>query len=228
MLDRLLKQKVLDHIIIEKTRFSVQHTVRKNMKRFILRVMPNRHLHVSSPKCSVKRVERFILDNSAWIVSQQVKIRDPYAQGEDFFYLGKAYKIIHRKGSFEFHGDVLYLDPDSSKTQCDSFYKTMARTALPERVEYWENKMDVKVKGLGFRLAKARWGSCNASGRISLNPYMMKLPSELIDYIVVHELSHLSHLNHSPAFYERVEAFLPNYKSLEAGIRSFTLGSQGL
>ena len=62
------------------------------------------------------------------------------------------------------------------------------------------------------RYMKSRWGSCSTSGRISLNTHLVKLPAALIEYVVLHELCHMQHMNHSPPFYELLGAHLPAWK----------------
>jgi len=79
---------------------------------------------------------------------------------------------------------------------------------IHDRVVYFAQEMDLEFQTLKFRKMKRRWGSCTSQGVITLNSELAKLKCELIDYIVVHELAHLVHMNHSKAFHTLVEHYL--------------------
>ncbi len=74
---------------------------------------------------------------------------------------------------------------------------------------------------IGYRKAKTRWGSCSSQDRISFNYYLMKMSSSCIEYVVVHELAHIAHKNHSVDFWGLVKRYLPNYKATEEKIKEF-------
>ena len=81
--------------------------------------------------------------------------------------------------------------------------------------------MEVTPQHLSFRKAEKRWGSCSATNRISFNYHLMKINSTLIEYVVVHELTHIRHKNHSKAFWMMVKQYLPDYKVKEASMKRF-------
>lgn len=224
MLNKLFTRSVVNEIVLEGVLFQIKHTLRKNMKRIILRMEKKNEISISSPRISKKHLLKFIDENKTWIFDQQTRLKDPLVQGSDFYYLGKTYVIKHHKQASTYLDDEhIYINPLKAKENTDSFYKKCAKSYLPQRVEFWQNKMGLQYNALGFRLAKKRWGSCNAKRNISLNPYMMKLSYEMIDYIIVHELSHLVHLNHSKAFYQTVKTYLPHYKKIESEIKTLSM-----
>ena len=93
---------------------------------------------------------------------------------------------------------------------------TRAKAILPEKTEYWAKIMGVTPTGVRITRAKKRFGSCSPENRIAYSYRLMAYPEEAIDYVVVHELSHICHKNHSPDFYAFVARFLPDHKAREA------------
>ena len=84
---------------------------------------------------------------------------------------------------------------------------------LPERVAYWAARMGVEPAGITITAARTRFGSCSGKNRLSFSLYLMDYPAEAIEYVVVHELAHIEHHNHSAAFYKLIEQYLPDYRS---------------
>jgi len=95
------------------------------------------------------------------------------------------------------------------------FYKNLAIRELSARVSFWETKMALKAMSVSFRLTSSKWGSCNHRGNISLNWKLICMAPELQDYVIVHELCHLVHLNHSQRFWNMVESEIPDRKFLQ-------------
>lgn len=83
---------------------------------------------------------------------------------------------------------------------------------IVERVRYYGQIMDVTWGRITIRNQKTRWGSCSSKGNLNFNYQLYYLPDELLDYVVVHELAHRRHMNHSKEFWSEVEKYFPNYK----------------
>ena len=90
--------------------------------------------------------------------------------------------------------------------------KSLARTYLSDKTEYYSKIMGLKYGRITITSAKTRFGSCSSQGNISYSYRLMLYPEAAREYVVVHELAHLVHMNHSPAFYALVERYLPDYK----------------
>ena len=193
------------------------------MKRIILRVDKKHEIRLSSARASKQRLEAFIYEQKEWIIHQHNSLNEPFQKGTDFYYLAKRHTIHHHSNGMEICDEKVYLDPLKAKKQSDDFYKRCAREYLSPRMMHWRERMGLEFSALRFRCAKRRWGSCNSKGVITFNPYMMKLDYEMIDYVIVHELAHLRHMNHSKEFYSLVKKYIPNYIVIEKKIKALSL-----
>jgi len=86
-----------------------------------------------------------------------------------------------------------------------------AKEFIPKRVEYWAPIVGVDYKEIAIKFYVGKWGSCDNRGNLTFNPLLMLCPSEAVDSVIVHELCHRMHLNHSSKFYEEVLRVMPNY-----------------
>jgi len=100
---------------------------------------------------------------------------------------------------------------------------TLAKVYMKERLDFFANQMNLKYNELKFRKMKGRWGSCSSKKNITLNLYLYNISKELIDYVIVHELAHLKHMNHSSKFHECVRSYMPDSKELEKKLKKFNL-----
>ena len=88
-----------------------------------------------------------------------------------------------------------------------------AKEYLPGRAAYWAQRMGLSPAAVKITAARTRFGSCSAKGNLCFSLYLMQYPAEAIDAVVVHELCHLRHMDHSPAFYAEVTRWLPDYRA---------------
>ena len=100
---------------------------------------------------------------------------------------------------------------DEVKLEITLWLKKRARTKMKKRMDYWAKKMGVSYRQLILSNPERRWGSCTVKNVIRLNWRLIMAPLPLIDYVVVHELSHVVHKNHSPRFWGLVEKIMPDY-----------------
>lgn len=87
-----------------------------------------------------------------------------------------------------------------------------AKVVIPERVRHFASLIGVDYGRITIRCQRTRWGSCSGKGNLNFNCLLMLLPDDVIDSVVVHELCHRKHMNHSPQFYAEIERVFPNYQ----------------
>ena len=102
--------------------------------------------------------------------------------------------------------------------------KEKARIYIPGRAAHYAARMGVRFGRITIRAQKTRWGSCTSSGNLNFNCLLMLTPPEVIAYVVVHELCHRLHMDHSPAFWQEVERWYPDYRPWKNWLREY--GSQ--
>ncbi len=88
-----------------------------------------------------------------------------------------------------------------------------AKAYLPQRIQYWAGVMGLETPPVKITAARKRYGSCSSRGSLCFSLYLMAHSAEAIDAVVVHELCHLRHMSHSPAFYAEVERWMPDYRA---------------
>lgn len=139
---------------------------------------------------------------------------------DKYLYLGKEYELdvrLGQKNVIEL-SDKFYLGISKinrAELYLESWYKQQARKLIKERVYMYakHHGLNFNSVDVGRLAAKTRWGSCSSQKNLNFNWKLIMAPIDVIDYVVVHELSHLTELNHSAAFWENVRKMLPLYRS---------------
>ena len=122
-----------------------------------------------------------------------------------------------RRGRVERRGAVLRASPaslaeDELRALLEGWYRREAATHFAGRIDHYAPQLEVRPSKLTIRGQRSRWGSCSGRGSVSLNWRLMLVPGALADYVVVHELCHLRHMDHSPRFWAMVESAVPDYR----------------
>ena len=214
------------------------HIVNNRLKHTYLSFDDEGNLIIKSPKVSRKYLEMLLLKKSAWINRSKEKILQKKGKALDFskegtlYFYGKAYPLIleeytKKRSKLIFMEDrfILYYsnyDETVFQRHIDNFYKAQAKEEIPLLVEAWSVTMGLTYSSLSFRKTKRQWGSCSGKNGLSFNTMIMKLPREVIHYIIVHELSHITHKHHQKSFWTMVEKYLPDYKKQVAELKRYT------
>ena len=140
------------------------------------------------------------------------------------YYLGESYPLHMRldpalkKTQLDFDGKAFHLSsPNSGRIEIEpilqSYYTRILKKRIDERIAFYQSHFKVKPKGFAIEDSKLRWGSCNSNRQLTFNWRLAMLHPEVIDYVIVHEMCHLVHLNHDRSFWRLVGKLLPDYKS---------------
>ena len=106
------------------------------------------------------------------------------------------------------------------KKKIERYFTEQAQDIILPKVEYYSQLTQLIPTKIKIRQYRARWGSCNSKGELSFNYLLMMLPKHVIDYVVIHELCHLRHLNHSADFWQLVATYFPNFKQAKAWVKT--------
>ncbi len=108
------------------------------------------------------------------------------------------------------------------RSACERALKKETQEIILPRLHDMALENGFFVKNVFTKKLRSRWGSCDSSKNITLNIFLSQLPWRLVEYVIVHELAHTKHLNHSPTFWQEVESVLPDYKLLRKEIKAFS------
>lgn len=203
--------------------------VKKKIKNSYIRILPTLEVRVSVPKNATDYYINNLIDSKKdWIVQkldfvskQQHSKISTLNTNDKIFYLGLEYsiKVIQStKNNVEFDNNTLLLytknnDFTYKQKIIDKFYLSSAKNILTEIVENYTFLVKKNVNCVKIRKMSSRWGSCNyIRGNINLNSELIKKPLMFVEYVVLHELAHLTHPNHSRDFYAYIEQFMPDWK----------------
>jgi len=217
--------------------------LRRGRRRTIGFQIDDHGLTVSAPRwASLREVEAAIVEKQRWITSKLEQWqsergrRDATAHrlvdGTLLPYLGQTMALRLRGGAEEntvmrsgADGPELCLplDPASAETEVRSALQAWitgeAQRVLKERIELLAARGQVRPRSWKLSCARTRWGSCNEDGHIRLSWRLVFFPLDVIDYVVAHELAHLTALDHGPRFWREVERLLPRYEAARARIK---------
>ncbi|HEX3025771.1 MAG TPA: SprT family zinc-dependent metalloprotease [Clostridia bacterium] len=182
---------------------------------------------------SVNSLEKFIQGKQTWIrnaVERQKKhhlktslsIRD----GGRLLYLGELRPVVSDSGVRDaYYQEGTYYIPtlseEENRQSVISLLRKTAKRTFTRRVKYFSCLAGIRYSSIRITGAATRWGSCNAKGGMNFSYRLLFTPPETIDYVIVHELSHILQHNHSEAFWKVVENIMPDYRRRARALRNF-------
>lgn len=192
-----------------------------------LRVAPDGTLRASMPLYAPLFLLKRLVKSSRLQLRAMLQQAQPHTSYSDGQQIGKSHTLIVREGAplmvkrskqritVTLPSDKTLADADTIRAIRDvasAALRLEAKSYLPKRLKYLAEQHGYRYETVRFSHASSRWGSCSSTGTISLNIALMKLPFELIDYVLVHELAHTVEMNHSTDFWQLVSRGDPAYK----------------
>lgn len=188
---------------------------KKNNKNIYLRVKEDMKIYVTAPYLVTdKRIKRFVIDNEDYIVKMLNEMKKKNLKKNYFYLLGEKYNIIFDKNEIKTHIEGNNVITKNENT-LESFKKRKAMEIFSDRLEICYLKFEEPIKYPDLRIykMKRKWGHCNKRDLvITLNLELIEYSYSEIDYVIIHELAHLVHFNHSKAFWSVVKKYKPDYK----------------
>lgn len=199
--------------------------IRKAQKNMYLRVK-NGRISVSCPRSfSDKKIEAFVLSHRRWIAERLTEdslvAKDDFLSGKVSFWGRKMVLLLRHEPPYGVtrSGMSLIMNAPVSATVEErrallySFYRSEMRQTVSRMIEKWSRRLGVTATGIRIRNMKSRWGSCSMrTHMISLNLRLVTASPACLEYVIVHELCHLIHPDHSAAFWGEVAALLPDWR----------------
>lgn len=206
-------------------------------------------IEIKSPSCievsapigtPILVIQQQVKGHGEWILKklsavqerEQQRVRHEYVDGEMFFYLGESYPLrIHvqseyRKAAVTLDGTGLIVHTNSQRPEdirraLEEWYRDQTLQLVTSRVQYFSYKLLQKPRFIKVKEQQKRWASCTSRGDLLFNWRCSMAPSPVLDYIVVHEMCHLVHFNHSKDFWNLVETILPDYKKRKEWLKKY-------
>lgn len=211
--------------------FSYQ-LIRSTRRTVAIQVKPDGTVIVRAPnQMPTVSIKTFLQEKSDWIENARARMRVRAEQrtrasaepGRTLWYLGQAYPVVLQQCRDEpvWDGQAFALPPSEGTAAATAFFIRQAEALLPVRVRAYAEKANLPVPILTIGCARSRWGSCSADNRLRFSWRLLCAPPAAVDYVAVHELAHIRHHNHSPAFWREVERIWPGWKTGADSLRAF-------
>jgi predicted metal-dependent hydrolase len=207
--------------------FQLLYSSRKSLG---ITVTPEMGVIVKAPEdAPLDKIKQKLKDKAPWILKQQSFFLSfhpkasakKFISGETHLYLGRQYRLkvldgksneVKLKGKFI---EITCTDPNKAEGLLKEWYLQHARTRFNQYAQQWVERFkryDVSPTSIVLRDMPTRWGSCTPKGKIILNPELVKAPKGCIEYVIVHELCHLVHHDHTQKFFDLQTKELPEWE----------------
>ncbi|WP_419769549.1 MAG: M48 family metallopeptidase [Candidatus Marinarcus sp.] len=194
-------------IIINNIEVTIQFIKSAKVKHCYMKIMDAQNIRIrANPFYTINDAKALVERKFSWLEKHITHLQNKALDENEFYYLGQLENV------------ETFLPKHKSVVD---FYRTKSLECIPEIVSKYSNMMSLFPTELKFRKNKSRWGSCSYNNSISLNIFLMKFPLSVIEYVVVHELAHIKHKNHSKKFWDFVALYCPHYKEQERLLKCF-------
>lgn len=220
------------------------YTVRRSSRRrtIEIQVRPDSVRVLAPTRVAQSRIDQLVSEKTDWIITRQreLRLRMPVCpspvildQGSQLFWLGQPLTldviVDQPETRVNLSSDRIQLTlsrrirksrTDAINEQLELWHRQQAQRYFEQRVSEWSAHMKLSPSAVVVRSYRRKWGCCNSRGVISFNWLLIMAPATIIDYVIVHELSHLKQMNHSPLFWQEVRRFYPDYADAKAWLNS--------
>ncbi|MBQ9023698.1 MAG: DUF45 domain-containing protein [Bacilli bacterium] len=194
---------------------------KKNNKNTYIRVKDDLKIYVSTSFLTPKIVIKNLIENNRESIIKMINLQEKKQSKKDgYYFLGQRIDIVKSNIKRPYlEDDILYIN---SKDDITKWYNKQAKKVFKERLDTIYNTFteDIPYPKLIIRSMKTRWGVCNKNlEKVTLNYNLIYMDRKYLDYVIVHELSHFIHFDHSKEFWKLVSQNEPNYKQIRKEMR---------
>jgi len=189
-------------------------------------------------KWSLNQIEEVLEQKRPWIYRglaewedlNATRVTREFVSGEGFLYLGRTYRlriVEKQKIPLSLKEGYFYLRSDATERPYETFkefYRTKGQKKVLGRVEYYKTKMGVEPGDVRVMELQNRWASCSENKNLNFHWKCLMAPLRIVDYIVVHELAHLTYRNHTDAFWGEVDKVMHDYRERKEWLRQHGAG----
>lgn len=202
--------------------------IRSERKSLTVQVLADGSVQVRAPRrLAMSAIKAFVAQHQSWIVRQQARQaaipRQRWRHGDSLPVLGVPYYLELEQGRSAVRSEgcrlqVRLLHPDSEDDvalQVERWLRRQANEVYSESIDrqfVWFAAQGLQRPTLRIKKMRTRWGSLSARGYINLNLSLMHYPTEIVDYVVMHELCHLKYMHHGPEFHALMDARMPDWR----------------
>jgi len=211
-----------------------QYSIKREKRKTIGLYVKDQIISVKAPtSVSDKNIHDFINSKSQWILKKLEEQKHEETEkpklynGGNILFLGEQKTLYFEPGkaAIHEHNDALIIHHHQNtniKKLLEQWLQKEAELYITERTHDIANTMREasRIRDITYRKTRSKWGHCTSSGDIQFNWLLIMAPPDIIDYIIIHELSHLKHMNHSAQFWQRVAQFCPNFKQHRQWLKS--------
>lgn len=230
-----MKQKSEEYRIINDIKCKI---VYEKIKNTYIQIKDGEVIIKTSPRSSIKYIEGIVNSKTDWInkklQEQSTKQSITYKNGSTVRVLGKPYtlKIMYvdsKRNALNMDNQYLYCDlsrdckeneQENVKKLIDKLYKYIAKEEVQSAMEDLKVRTGLAPLECNIKNLKATWGICSSKRKISINQNLMAYSRHAIEYICLHEICHLKHMNHSKQFWNMVEYYMPDYMEAKKELKS--------
>lgn len=205
--------------------YTIDYRTHKRARNIKISIKNSKLVTVTSPPLTPKFViNRFVNQSQGWIESKLAQLesqKSPATITETAVMLfGKKYQVVNEYNDMQPIGVVIkgseiiinQISKSSSKSQLSRFLKSTANHYILERTRKLAQKMNLKFNKVSLKQQSTRWGSCSSKKNLNFNWRLVHFEPKIVDYVIIHELAHLKHMNHSTKFWQLVEKYDSEYR----------------